>query len=107
MAEEWHKVWPRQTYICTACQWDIFGSCYCGTCEADRREAAFADGFAWCAAIIGMAEAIRAREAWRVLVNDDGEPYAVDNGTQRRGVEAAARKWRPLPGGKFEVKDGR
>jgi len=62
MAEEWHKVWPRQAYICAACQWDIFGSCYCGTCEADRREAAFADGWLWALAIVGMAEAIRDRE---------------------------------------------
>lgn len=27
---------------------------------------------------------------WRVLVNEDGDPYAVDNGTSRRGVEAPA-----------------
>lgn len=28
---------------------------------------------------------------WRVLINEDGEPYAVDNGTSRRGVDVSGR----------------
>lgn len=28
---------------------------------------------------------------WRVLVNEEGEPYAVENGTSRRGVDTSGR----------------
>ncbi len=32
---------------------------------------------------------------WRVLVNEDGEPYAVENGTSRRGVDTSGKVERP------------